>query len=251
MVTKHNGEAAQPLISVGFIFDQKDTRNIVNRRKKTIMGKIDAQGGWQRTDTKIFWGEIAPCDHVVQIYEDDEIFLDMLAGFAGNGINAGDCVIIIATAAHLNALEQRLVSLGVHVDALIEDDRYIALDAEKCLSKFMANNWPDEERFTKFVSGLLKRAHKFNRQVRAFGEMVAILWAQGHNGATVQLEHLWNKFCDKEALCLFCAYPKSGFTQDINESIKHICATHSKIITGTGKPMVELLYRDSVQKTAV
>jgi hypothetical protein len=206
---------------------------------------------WLRTDTKIFWGEIAPCDHVVQIYENDEVFLDILAGFTGSGINAGDCVIVIATKAHLTALEQRLTSFGVHVEALIENDRYIPLDAGTCLSTFMVNDWPDEVLFTKFVSGLLKRAHKFNRQVRAFGEMVALLWAQGHNGATVQLEHLWNKFCEKEAFCLFCAYPKSGFTQDINDSIRHICGTHSKIITGTDKPMTELLYQDTLQKRAV
>jgi hypothetical protein len=215
------------------------------------MEQIEIYTDWQRTDTKIFWGEIAPCDHVVQIYENDEVFLDMLAGFAGSGINAGDCVIIIATKAHLNVLEQRLVSLGVHVDALIENDTYIPLEADKCLSTFMVNDWPDENLFTKFVSNLLKRAHKYNRQVRAFGEMVALLWAQGHNGATVQLEHLWNKFCEKEAFCLFCAYPKAGFTRDINDSIRHICGTHSKIITGTEKPMTELLYKNAEHRKAV
>jgi len=215
------------------------------------MGKIESFVDWQRINTKIFWGEIAPCDHVVQIYESDEVFLNMLVGFAGSGINAGDCVIIIATKAHLDALEQRLASLGVYVDALIENDRYIPLEAEKCLSKFMVNDWPDENRFIRFIGNLLKRAHKYNRQVRAFGEMVALLWAQGHNGATVQLEHLWNEFCDKEAFCLFCAYPKAGFTQDINESIKHICGTHSKIIMGTERPMTELLYKNSLEKRVV
>jgi hypothetical protein len=206
---------------------------------------------WQRSNAKIFWGEIAPCDHVVQIYEDDEVFLDMLAGFAGSGINAGDCVVVIATTPHLIALEERLQSLGVHVDSLIDNDRYIPLDAEKSLAKFMVNGWPDESRFTEFVMAVLERAHKHNRQVRAFGEMVAVLWAQGHNGATVQLEHLWNKFCEKDAFCLFCAYPKSGFTRDINDSIRHICGAHSKIITGTEKPMTELLYKDATRREAV
>ena len=215
------------------------------------MEKIEVYTDWQRSNAKIFWGEIAPCDHVVQIYEDDNVFLDMLAGFAGSGINAGDCVVIIATTSHLIALEERLESLGVHVDSLIDNDRYIPLDAEKSLARFMVNDWPDEKRFNEFVTELLKRAHKYNRQVRAFGEMVALLWAQGHNGATVQLEHLWNQFCDKEAFCLFCAYPKSGFTQDINESIRHICGTHSKIISGTEKPMTELLYKNTYQRTAV
>ena len=32
-------------------------------------------------ETKVFWGEMSPCDHLVQIYQDDEILLDSLEGF--------------------------------------------------------------------------------------------------------------------------------------------------------------------------
>jgi hypothetical protein len=199
---------------------------------------------WQLTTTDIFWGEIAPCDHIVQIYENDEAFLDVLLGFVGGGISAGDCVVLVATAAHLKALRQRLELHGVHVDSLIKTDQYIALDAEETLSKFMVNGWPDEELFMETIPSILKKAQKHGRRVRVFGEMVAILWAKGFNGATVQLENLWNRLCSKEIFCLFCAYPKTGFTQDIHESINNICCTHSKVITGTDKPMTEIMYRD-------
>ncbi len=60
----------------------------------------------------VFWGEIAPCEHVVQIYENDENFLDLLSGFVSGGVNAGECAVVIATAAHLAALDQRLAALG-------------------------------------------------------------------------------------------------------------------------------------------
>lgn len=33
------------------------------------------QDGWQIAETSVFWGEIAPTEHVVQIYENDESFL--------------------------------------------------------------------------------------------------------------------------------------------------------------------------------
>src|ERR1700755_1434322 len=103
---------------------------------------------WKRTSADIFWGEIAPCDHVVQIYENDGIFLDALAGFVGGGINCGDGVIIIATRGHLDALERRLLSYGVHIDTLVAEGLYVALDAELVLSKFMVDGWPDERLFT-------------------------------------------------------------------------------------------------------
>jgi hypothetical protein len=66
--------------------------------------------------------------------------------------------------------------------------------------------------------------------MRAFGEMVAVLWAQGHMGATHRLEQLWEKICQKEGLSLFCAYPKSEFTQNPEASMKEICEAHSRVI---------------------
>ena len=200
----------------------------------------------QRTRSDIFWGEIAPCDHVVQIYENDSIFLDALTGFVGGGINAGDAVIVIATETHLLALHKRLRSYGLYVDSLIAEDLYIPLNAEETLSKFMVNNWPDEALFMQTVSKLINKAGKKNRRVRAFGEMVAILWAQGHNGATVQLEHLWNKFCKKAEFCLFCAYPRTGFTEDMNTSILDICGCHSRVLEGSENSVTEVAYRDII-----
>ena len=199
---------------------------------------------WKQVKADIFWAEVAPCDHIVQIYESDAVFIDTLAGFVGNGINTGDCCIVIATKTHLEALSEKLANFGVRVDTLIEDKRYMPLIAEEMLSKFMVNGWPDEKLFMQTVSGIIEKCHQTNRRIRAFGEMVAILWAQGHSGATVQLEHLWNKFCEKEAFCLFCAYPKTGFTGDINLSVNHICDQHSKMISGSEKQLTEIYYRD-------
>ena len=197
---------------------------------------------WKRTSADIFWGEIAPCDHVVQIYENDGVFLDALSGFIGGGINSGECVIVIARGTHLKAIESRLNGYGIRVDTLIEDDRYIPLDAEEMLAKFMVNGWPDEELFMQTVSALIKRGNCKQRRIRAFGEMVALLWAQGLNGATVHLEYLWNKFSEQNEFCLFCAYPKTGFTQDINDSIMSICGCHTKMIEGAEKQLTEVIY---------
>src|SRR5206468_1066853 len=124
---------------------------------------------WKRTGTDIFWGEIAPCDHVVQIYENDGVFLDALAGFVGGGINQNECVIVIATETHLKALNMRLKSFGVNTETLINDDRYIPLNAEQTLSKFMVDGWPDENLFNKTVSEIIYKAGCRNRRVRAFG----------------------------------------------------------------------------------
>lgn len=206
---------------------------------------------WASTTPDIFWSEIAPAEHVLQIYENDAVFLDALAGFVGGGINAGDAIIVIATRQHLDALEARLTSFGVHVRALIDNGRYIPLDASDTLAKFMVDGWPDEQLFIAAVSGIIRKAANGGRRIRAFGEMVALLWAKGHNGATVHLEHLWNKICENVELSLFCAYPKSGFTQDMNTSIMHICGAHSHQIKGSGITLTEIQYQPTQPNPAV
>lgn len=201
---------------------------------------------WQNSNIQVFWGEIAPCDHLVQVYDNDKIFLDTLEGFVGSGFLAGDSVIIIASASHLNALNKRLRKHAFNLDSLIKSDQYIPLEAEETLSKLLVKNWPDEQLFSNLISQLIERAGKNDRKIRAFGEMVAILWEQGHNGATVQLENLWNQLHHKKPFQLFCAYPKSGFTQCANHSIEQICQTHSKVINGSARPSTEIYFRNQL-----
>ena len=48
----------------------------------------------------------------MQIYENDDVFLDLLSGFVNGGVNLGECVVVIATASHLKALNARLKATG-------------------------------------------------------------------------------------------------------------------------------------------
>jgi hypothetical protein len=192
---------------------------------------------------QVFWGEIAPCDHVVQIYENDKAFLDTLEGFTGSGILSGDSVIIIATKKHIESLNQRLKLQNFDVEKLILSEQYLPVDAHDALAKFMVNDWPDDGLFEEYITHLISRATKDNRKVRAFGEMVALLWHRGLNGATVRLEHLWCSLHDKKQFALYCAYPKNGFTQDAGQSIDTICKAHSKVIDGQNRPSTEIYYK--------
>jgi hypothetical protein len=106
------------------------------------------------------------------------------------GLKAGDSAIIIATAEHLQALEERIKDTGVDVATARMQDRYIALEAGEALTRFMVKGWPDDKLFTNLVTDLIMRARVNSQRVRAFGEMVALLWARGDQAATIRLEHL-------------------------------------------------------------
>lgn len=180
----------------------------------------------------IFWGEISPCEHAMQVYGDDKMFMDALEGFVGGGLVNGESAIVIATPEHLAALEARLPLRGIDLAAARHDQRYLGIAAERVLRDFMIEGWPDEERFYEVVTTLIGQVRRDGRRVRAFGEMVALLWAQGHAAATVRLEHLWNKLCNRERFPLFCAYPKTGFTSDPTSSLRELCAAHSRVFYG-------------------
>ena len=125
-----------------------------------------------------FWRELAPCEHSVQIYGDDLSFIDALEGYVASGLRRREGVVVISTAAHLHELEKRLRANWLDVDRARWEDRYIALLAQETLSLFMVDGMPDEARFTEVVTSMLRKARGIdNRSVRAFGEMVAVLWA--------------------------------------------------------------------------
>jgi len=198
---------------------------------------------WISCNPQVFWGEIAPFEHIVQVYQNKSVFLDLLEGYVLDGFRVGDCVIIIATDAHLTALKRRLKKHGCNLDAYIADDQFITLNAEQALSKFMRNGWTDPALFIAFVNEVIAKARARSRHVRAFGEMSAILWSQGYKEATVQLEDLWQHFCETESFCLFCAYPKKGFSRDIDDNIHSICCSYSKVISGRYGSQLEIFYK--------
>ena len=204
---------------------------------------MESAKDWQQCTSKTFWSEVASCSHVVQLYENDDALLNLLEGFVAGGISVNDSVIIIATKAHLADLNKRLSLHGLNVEALAASDQYIALDAEATLATFMVDGWPDYSLFVNMASQVFDRVRGSNRNVRAFGEMVAILWEQGNSGATVMLEHLWNAFFEKESFSLFCAYPKHTFSEDATNTLSNICKAHSKLITNSGNSITELAYQ--------
>lgn len=188
--------------------------------------------------TQHFWGEVAPTHHLVQIYDEEAPFLDSLESFLTEGLEAGDGVVVIATQPHRTSLEARLTARGVNVAQLRKADRYVDLDADETMKLFMVDAWPDEARFRDTIAKLIARASAAHtRTVRAFGEMVALMWAQGQCAATVRLEHLWHRICEKENLALLCAYPQSGFTTDVASSIRQICDAHSHVVLQGNRPI--------------
>jgi hypothetical protein len=212
--------------------------------------KMNKHKEWSVTRSETFWRDIAPGEHVLQIYDNKDAFIDTLASFVGTGINAGESVIVIACAEHKKQLEYKLRQHVLQLDTLKEDHRLTILDADETLEKLCRDGMPDEELFQKVISGQVNRARgKEGRTVRAFGEMVCLLSEKGNYAGTRKLEELWSRFCREEKISLYCAYPRSVFEEKGEEHLRDICSCHTKIIKVTKKPLMEVMYQD-VEKTA-
>jgi PAS domain S-box-containing protein len=99
----------------------------------------------------------------------------------------------------------------------------------------MIDGLPDTTRFTALMDSLLSQlqfaGNGSQRPTAVFGEMVALLWAEGNQDAALQLEQLWNRLADTHSFHLHCAYPIDLFASHADaESIEAICAEHSRII---------------------
>lgn len=174
-----------------------------------------------------------PSEHVVQFYETDDFLLDSVTEFVSSGLARGDACIVIATPAHRTALEQRLASDDMDVLAAARaGGTYIARDAHETLSTFMVDGAPAPERFSAIISNTIARAAAGGRRVRVFGEMVALLWAEGNHAAAIRLEELWNDLHDRQVhFSLFCGYPMRSFEGEAYEApFAAICQQHSQVI---------------------
>ncbi|MGH8028748.1 MAG: MEDS domain-containing protein [Arenimonas sp.] len=169
-----------------------------------------------------------PCGHLVQFYADHSRLLDSLETFCSAGLDTGEAVVVIATPPHLHALEARLQGRGIDLVAARNENRYLPFGAHDAMDRFIVDAWPDKGRFTTFLEATLARARGTGRKVRAFGEMVAVLWANGDRDAALQLERLWCEVCERGQLTLLCAYPTAAFSGIDDPNLAMVRALHTE-----------------------
>ena len=180
---------------------------------------------------RVDWSQMGDSEHFVQFYESDEFLIASVSEYVHAALSQGNASVVIATLDHRLALQRRLVAHGVDIAEAIEAGRYIVLDASDTLSKLMVGQAPDAERFNETIGTVISQLAEGGRRVRAFGEMVALLWNEGRRDAAIRLEALWNELGKRHRFALFCAYPISGFG-DVDDDVPFhdVCGCHSRVI---------------------
>ena len=165
----------------------------------------------------------------MRFYALDSEGIDAVARFVAAGWDLDETVVVVCTQAHRTAVEARLVSQGHDPVARAKDGRYIWLDAHEALRGLVVDDRVDADRLRVGLTEVLAKATAAGRPVRAFGEMVAILWANGQVEAAVSLELLWNEILREHDFSLLCAYPTGALDQAELVDVRRVCDLHTDL----------------------
>jgi hypothetical protein len=168
------------------------------------------------------------CDHLVQLYTDDEFLARAAVHFVRAGFNGGEAAVIVATPGHIALFSERLPEMS---DAFARG-QLVVLDADECLKTFMVDGTPDRQAFLETVTAALQRVRAAGYpRMRLYGEMVNLLWQRDALDAAVRLEELWNELLAVERLPLLCAYRIDNFDRRAHRrALGPIGSVHSHMI---------------------
>ena len=194
----------------------------------------------------------SPAVHIVQFYEEEDFLISCVSDFLGEGFAKHEPAILICTAAHAHALRERLAEKESVIGNPVSDGRLVLLDAADTLSTFMVGRTPDPRRFRTTLETLLARPNLVGRPIRAFGEMVALLWRDGNREGASALEALWEDFLSEREITLLCAYPIDMMHgTDHHEMFRIICEHHSHVLPSESYSAAHLTDQQRMREVAL
>jgi hypothetical protein len=183
-------------------------------------------------------GHIHSPDHLVQFYgDDDRLLTDNVTRFIGEGLARGEGVLIVATPEHREAFAWQLSDSHADALAALREGRLVFLDAAATLARFMVDGQPDRHRFFRVIGGVIQgiRERTGRFELRAYGEMVGLLWQAGQAGTAVRVEDLWNELLPSHRVTLYCGYPIDVLSAEFSpDTLGPILCCHTRLVTANG-----------------
>lgn len=162
-----------------------------------------------------------PNGHAVQVYAELDELSSSVGRFLDAGFRVGEPALVIASGRHWEAFRAELERHGSAVADVQARGLLEYRDADETLAAFMEGDVPSADRFADSVGRLLDEVQaRFPEQtVRAFGEMVDILFQRGHRAAAIAVEELWNRLLESRKCALLCAYGLDIFDLEAQASV--------------------------------
>jgi hypothetical protein len=144
----------------------------------------------------------------VQLHQKEDPALVRNVGvYVREGLRRGEGVLLIATPEQWERFRERVNRSGVDVKAAESSGQLVYSDANETLARFMRHGQPDWHRFERTIRAMTADVSAEKRTgLRAYGEMVGVLWEDRQFSAAVRLEQYWNRLMAQSSFSLYCAY---------------------------------------------
>jgi anti-sigma regulatory factor (Ser/Thr protein kinase) len=170
-------------------------------------------------------------EHVVQFYDDDSQLAQTVGGYLIRALEDGAVAIVIATEAHRRLFASELEAAGLDPVESFRDGTLIMLDAADTMARFTRAGEVDRAAFRQTVGSVVRRAAETGRPVRAYGEMVALLWEAGNVLGAIELEKAWNDLAGELPFALVCAYPSEAVQgPEHADALHEVCHLHTTVL---------------------
>ncbi len=199
---------------------------------KDIGAKVAAFSPYETRQSSATAGE-SP-EHSVQLYEKEDFLYDTVSSFIADGLSAGQPALCVATHVHREAFAARLRVKGLDVDHYERSRQLVFVDVRKMLTTIMKGRLPDEQLFRTQLASLIESVPRDSRRrvpLRAYGEMVDVLWQDGNPRAALRLEELWNELSATHPVSMLCAYAMTNFHNEAHaQQFDAVCRMHTHVI---------------------
>ncbi len=166
-----------------------------------------------------------PHDHAVHVYADDRSITQELIRFVEDGLTLGESVVVVANAAH----RESIAAWRADHPSIGDNEFLLVVDAAETLQTFMVAGVPDPLLFEVTIDPIVEQAVRRGGTVRLYGEMVALLWADGNVTGALALESLWNDLAGKRRFFLLCGYPEALLVEAPIGAVNAMCDRHSDL----------------------
>ncbi len=170
-------------------------------------------------------------EHVVQFYDHEGDLARAVGVYLSGAVLTGEVALVIATEPHRRAFQAEMAKAGVDVAGAEREGSVVWFDASEVLSRFVHDGEVDPEGFRNAVGSVVHEVAETGREIRAYGEMVALLWNDGHVLGAIELEKLWNGLAAELSFSLFCAYHIHSVSGDEHADALHeVCRLHTAVV---------------------
>ncbi|MGH8262643.1 MAG: MEDS domain-containing protein [Steroidobacteraceae bacterium] len=168
---------------------------------------------------------------------DDSLVLDVGQVICA-AIEQDHGAITLATREHQQAIDLQLESCGIDVPAARARRQYLSFDAAEMLQMISLKGVPDAEQFAVVLAAIADPMCLRHERVAVFGEIVALLRAQGRNNSAGELERWWKALIRGRPMLLYCAYPSEALTDAQSAAaFRRTCVEHCRILEAQGLGM--------------